>query len=313
MGWQDLLQQDNERIVLPWTGGRELRSADRTWTVTGGLPREMGWYEFHLKGRNAKWVKADPSPATDGTLKDPVKGYLVGDRLVQDGVHANINTNNIIALSERVFLIDPGLDRFVRIMAGRVFEDGPLIYQGLDMPQGTEESVLTAFLDEKTAVGDIPGVPPALDAAFRMEVWQRAEAKRIRAELEAARRAEEERLAREARREKLVEQLGDARGRREMALVDFEQAARAALTVGGAAYLDHRTVNRNEMVVRFRFLNRRFTCTCDPRTLRIIDSGICLTDNDTGEKGDTLFTLESLPAVIAEADRDGVLVVFRYD
>jgi hypothetical protein len=46
--------------------------------------------------------------------------------------------------------------------------------------------------------------------------------------------------------------------------------------------------------------------------LRIVDSGICLIDHDTGERGDTLFTLESLPAVIKEAIDDGKLVIFRH-
>jgi hypothetical protein len=46
-------------------------------------------------------------------------------------------------------------------------------------------------------------------------------------------------------------------------------------------------------------------------TLRIIDSGICLIDHATDERGDTYFTLESLPAVIAQAIREGHLVIFR--
>ena len=46
--------------------------------------------------------------------------------------------------------------------------------------------------------------------------------------------------------------------------------------------------------------------------MRIIDSGICLQDHNTGEKGDTYFTLESLPAVIRQADREGKLVVYRH-
>ena len=71
-------------------------------------------------------------------------------------------------------------------------------------------------------------------------------------------------------------------------------------------------------MVQFRHLNRRFECTCDRHTLRIIDSGICLTahyDDDhfeEGTKGDTFFTLETLPNVIAEAERLGKLVVFRH-
>ena len=49
-----------------------------------------------------------------------------------------------------------------------------------------------------------------------------------------------------------------------------------------------------------------------------VDAGICLTahyddpDFESGTRGDTLFTLESLPPVIREANGDGVLVVFRH-
>jgi hypothetical protein len=312
MSWRDLLQAENERVVLPWLGGRSLRSRTRTWTIEGRLPPEFGLYSFKINGRTAR-VEAESAEARDALFPSLIRGFLVGDRLILDDVRVDPDPKKIVALSEPVFLLDPGLDRFVRITAGRIFEDGPLIFNGPDMPQGTEEPVLTAFLDEKETVDDIPGVPPALDAAFRMEVWQRAETKRRREEAEAARRAEEARRALEERRAALVEQLGDARGRREMAVHDFEAGAKAALAVGGATYLDHRASPRkHEMVVRFRFLNRRFECTCDARTLRIIDSGICLIDHDTGEKGDTRFTLESLPPVIAEAERGHKLVVFRH-
>ena len=46
--------------------------------------------------------------------------------------------------------------------------------------------------------------------------------------------------------------------------------------------------------------------------LRIIDAGICLIDHDTNEKGDTFFTLESLPAVVQQAQRERRLVIFRH-
>jgi hypothetical protein len=66
------------------------------------------------------------------------------------------------------------------------------------------------------------------------------------------------------------------------------------------------------MVVSFRLNRRQYQCTCHPVTLRIIDSGICLTDHDTGVKGDTRFTLESLPGVIRQATGQDRLVRFRH-
>jgi hypothetical protein len=45
--------------------------------------------------------------------------------------------------------------------------------------------------------------------------------------------------------------------------------------------------------------------------MHIVDAGICL-DDHRGTKGDTRFTLESLPAVVGEAIRGGKLVVWRH-
>ena len=303
--------------MLPWTGGRTLRGYDRVWTIEGRTPNEMGWYRFSLNGRKAKLVGTSLSD-TDrvGWI---LRGYLVGDRIVPDGIRVDPDPLKIIPSSERVLLIEDGLDRFVRISAGRIYEGGPLVYVQQEMPLGAEDEVLSAFLDQKTSVDVVSGVPPALDAAFRMETWQRVEAERRRLEEAARRQAEEEQRQREENRRKLVEQLGDGAGRRAMARVDFSQAARAALAVGGAEYLDHkRATQRGEMTVRFRLLNRRFECTCNENSLRIIDAGICLTapyddeEFEQGTKGDTWLSLESLPGVILEADREGKLVVFRH-
>ena len=246
-------------------------------------------------------------------LKAPVRGYLVGDRIVPDHIRVDPQPSVILKYAEKVHLIEEGLDRFCRICAGRTWDYGPLIYGGQDFPMGPEPEVLDAFLDQKDSVQEVKGVCTALDAAFRMETWRREEAERVRQEIERIRREEEERLAKEARRKELVERLGDGAARREMAAVDFNEAARAALVVGGATLLDVRNGARpGEKVVRYRLDNRRFECICNAATLRIIDAGVCLTDHETGVKGDTRFTLESLPAVIRQADREGVLVVFRH-
>jgi len=311
MGWRDLLQTEDERVTAPWVGGRSLRTFDRTWRITGRLPREHGWYTFKLKNREA--VLESPSEAPMGALRGFVRGYLVGDRIVPDGVRVPEEASKLVEHSERVYLLERGLDRFVRVSAGRFYEEGPLIYDSQDFPLGPEDEVLAAFEEGKPTVNSVAGVAPALDTAFRFETWRRVEAERIRREEQERREREERERAEAERRERIREQLGDAQGRREMALIDFGEAARAALRAGGAEYLDHRdSYNRNEMVVRFRLEGRRFECTCDSRTLRIIEAGVCLTDERTGERGDNRFTLESLPVVIRQAEREGVLVVFRH-
>lgn len=311
MGWRDLLAKDNETVSLPWLGGRELRARSQVWTIEGKLPRDHGWYTFKLVGRKA----TDPAPTEvqSDQFQEVVVGYLVGDRVVKDGVRVEPDLASIAKHSERVHLLEPGLDRFSRVSAGRVYDGGPLVFRGLEMPLGPEEAVVSAFLDEKASVDDIKGVAPALDAAFRMEIWQRAEAEKRRLELERLRKEEEERRAKEERRKELVRKLGDGASRRELAQHDFPTAARAALAMANAEFLDHRPNgrNKNEYAVKFRFDGRRFECICD-HTLRIVDAGICLIDHDTDEKGDTLFTLESLPAVIRQATREGRLVIFRH-
>jgi len=311
MGWKDLLQKADETLVFPWIGGRILRRESRTWVLDGPSPNEHGWCIFALEGRRARlFGRTDPVPEA---LNRVTQGYLVGDRLIPDGIWVNSNPAKIIDFSERVWLVEPGLDRFVRVSAGRTHEGGPLVYKSQEMPFGPENDVLSAYLDQKVSVEDVPGVSPALDAAFRMELWQRAEIERRRIEAERRRREEEEHRAKEELRQQLVKQLGDGAGRREMARVDFAEAAKAALAIGGAVFVDHRqSPQRNEMTVRYRLDGRRFECTCDARTMQIIDAGVCLTDHDTGERGDAFFTLESLPAVIREAERLGVLHVFRH-
>lgn len=322
MSWRDLLAERDESRIFPWLGpgslgGRSLRLGERTWSIAGPCPVEEGWYQFSCGGnRRSRLVgPADPTPEV---LRCMVTGYLVGDHLVLDGARVELDPTRVAMGTERVHLIEPGLDRFVRVSAGRLFEGGPLIYRWREFPSGIEEAVMEAYLDEKESLDAIKGVTPALEASFRMEVHQRTEARKRRAEVERQHREEEARRAAEERRQELVRKLGDGAGRRQMAGVDFAEAARAALAVGGAVYLDHRrAVERNEMVVRFRLGTRRFECTCD-ETLQVIDSGICLTAHDddqgfeAGTKGDRFFTLESLPSVIEEAIREGKLVVYRH-
>jgi hypothetical protein len=310
MSWMDLLQTGEETVTFPWVGGRSIRSEQRTWMIDGKLPPEYGWYTFKINARKAS-LQA-PAGGVQDQLKQVVHGFLVGDRIVSDNMIVDPDPKNIVNGSEQVFLLEDGLDRFARVSAGRMFEDGPLIFKSQEFPLGPEDDVLKAFLDKAKSVDGVKGVTPALDAAFRMEVFQRAEADKRRAELEKFRREEEERRAKEERRKLLVQKLGDAVGRREMAAVDFETAAKHALAIGNAEYLDHRKATRKgEFVVRFRVDKRRFECVCDVR-LHIIDSGICLVDHATGEKGDGRFHLESLPSVIREAERKRKLVVYRH-
>ena len=300
MGWRDLLEHPHDSMVLPWLGGRSLRSASQTWTLDGHFPTEHGWYKFTTHGRLAR-VVARVVPHLN-LLSGLTTGYLVGDHVVAEPSGKR----------ERVWLLEDTLDRFERVQAGRVHEGGPLVFHSLAMPLGPEDEVLQAYLDRFPVVDHIKGVTPALNDAFRLEVQHREEAERRRAELERRRIAEEQRRAQEAKREELLKTLGDGAGRRRMAAVDFAAAASVALAVGGAELLDERKRGAHERVVRYRLDGQRFECVCDARTMQIVDAGICLTDHDTEEKGDTYFTLESLPAVVRQAINEQKLVVYRH-
>jgi hypothetical protein len=309
VGWRDLLTKGDEKITLPWLGENVLRASSRHWSIVGKRPPEHGWYTFKLEGRTVRFAgKADAQPEL---LVDVMRGYLVGDRVVADDARCDPDPKRIVEFSEPVHLLEESLDRFARVRAGRIYKDGPLVYYGMEMPLGPEDAVMQVFLDQKTSVSDVKGVSPALDAAFRMELWQRIEAERRRVELERIRKEEEEQRLKEERRQALVKKLGDGEGRREMAKVDFPRAARAALQVAGAEFLDAKSVRRNEWAVKYRLDGARYECICDEK-LGIIDSGICLVDHATGEKGDTYFTLESLPAVLRQANRERRLVVYRH-
>lgn len=298
MGWQDLLQRDDEYITHPWVGG-PVRHGQRDFHLNHA-PREHGWYRSKVRGQ-----KLYPDgPAEPQVLGYRTVGYLVGTLLVPDAGGE----------AEHVHLIEPGLDRFARIAAGRAYEGGPLIFQQQEFPNEADIFALNFYLDhrddEKAPEPKIKGAAPALYQAIHMEWFQRAEARRRRAEIEKHIREQEEARQREERRQGLIRQLGDGAGRRQMAQVDFETAAKAALAVGSAEFLDHRAAGRtNEMAVRFRLDGRRFECTCNALTLQIIDAGVCLRGGSV--VGDTLFTLESLPGVIREAIHRGVLHVFR--
>lgn len=323
MGWQDLLQDAPQERVLPWVGGRRLVDRDRTFALEGKLPKEHGWHRFQIGGtRRASWAgPADPDPCFDEGRSTEL-GYLVGDRLIPDGAAVGLDPAKLIEQTLKVHLVDRGLERFSRGLVARD-PGGPWIFVRQEFPLGPEHEVQAAFVDGRPDTSGIRDVSPALELGFRFCVWQREEvvrrreeAERRRLEAEAA-AAEAERLAALAvRNREQAERLAAYRAaaRRGRGAGDrFGRAAAAALQVSGAELLDHRPgYNRGEQIVQFRFRHRRFECVVDAGSLRIIDSGICLIDHATGVRGDTRFTLESLPAVIDQAIREDRLVIFRH-
>lgn len=312
--WTELLSSPSER-ALPWTGGREVHGVDRSWSIAGPLPAELGWHRFAVGGsRRARWLgPGEPDPAFE-PARGLVRGYLVGDRLVADGVAVHPDVHRVFDQSERVWLAEPGAERFCRARAVRG-RDGRLIWLGEEFPLGPEPLVAEAFQDRLESVDHVPGVTPALDLAFRWVTWRRLLADEQRAELAELARLEQEEEARrvaEAERQAEVQaQLAAWARQRERHQDRLEDRARAALAVSGAELLDLRPLRGEEVAVLLRFRRQRLECVVHARTLRVIDSGICLQDHRTGVRGDDRFTLESLPAVIGQAMDEGRLVVYR--
>lgn len=310
MGWLDLLAPETHEIILPWIEGAKVHSQDRTWTIKGKRPREHGWYRFKVSGGRAATLlgEAETETIPDGWGKE-VSGYLAGDRFIDDEARVDPDPEKLVEQTEPIYCVERGLARFTRVQA---FRDrvGRLVYTGILFPLGPEDDVTCAYQDRAPSVAEIKDVTPALDATFWWESWQRelAEERRREAERRAA-EAEAQRVEQE-RLEEARKSIGTGAGRRALAHRDFRAAAEAALQVSGAELLDVLDGNHaGEKAVQYRFRGRRLECVVDLQ-LRILESGVCLGHGD--EKGDRLFTLESLPAVVNEAMDAGILVVYRH-
>lgn len=305
MDWREYIEED-AHLVMPWLGGRRIHREGRSWRVVEEPP-EYGWYSWVVRGREARCeapCDQDPTYQYDAWARKMVHGYLIGNRLVPDNTEWAASEEKLPEHTIPVFLVEPGLDRFTRASVELV--DCHFVFREVIFPLGPEDDAREAFVDRRYTLGHIADVTPALDLAFRFACLQRRLLEERRAELTRIR--EEER-----RNEELARNIGTSLGRRMHTAHNFEEAARGALYVSGAELLDVREGRRKlEAVVQFRLQGRRYECVVERDNLRVVDSGICLTDERTGERGDSYFTLESLPGVILQAARENRLVIYRH-
>lgn len=302
MTWRSLLSRGSDlELILPWYGRREVHSEDRTWVIQGVLPPTHGWHLFLCKqNRYCVWREEAIAPLRWGKS---LHGYLVGGRFISPRARAELDPRKLIDQTEPVELAPDYLDW---LTGCRVYRDrgGSLVYVEMEMLPLVAYDILSAMAAKKD-IGELKGVTPALELAF---LWWSREKK---LQEERRRQLQLEREREEQRHEFLAGWKG-AQERRKLAETDFGLAAEEALKISGAELLDTRRSSvPNEMVVQYRIRNRMFECVVDKNTLAVIDAGICLTDESTGEKGDSLLTLESLPGVTCEAIDAGRLVVWR--
>lgn len=307
MAWQDLVKKPSV-FVAPWIGTQRLLNAvGQSWKIEGSLPESLGWYSFFAEGRKARVIR--PAEPDRTFFRNRSEGYLVGDRFVSVQATADMLSPIVEPQGARIYLIPPGLERFTRVIVGELGLLGPQIYIEPSMTSDAGQKVAEAYEERLSNLLGIKGVTPALEAAWHLECHLRDQAELARIEIRRRRVLEEE-------RERLAHAIGTSEGRRALAAIDFAEAAKAALALRGATYLDHRIYRPGELAVRFRLTlgsdPRRFECICQARTLQIIEAGICLVDSATGRRGDSLFTLETLPAVIQQAWSTHVLVVTRH-
>jgi len=318
VAWEDLLADNLDLRVLPWTGGRKVADLGRAWKIRGALPPEHGWYEFEVSGGQRATLRGPGEPDLDRFEQGHplTRGYLVGNRLIPDDARVDPDPARLVQQTVPVFLVEPGLERFTRALTARA-GTGALVFLRQEFPEGPEVEVQEAYQDRMDSVAHVADVTPALDLAFRWITHQRwlGEERVRQQELRRQQRHEEEQRAREEAELELqiLQAQGNGLGRRQLAVRDFEAAARAALAISGAELLDCRdSYNRGEMVVQYRFRQHRLECVVDRYTLRVSDAGVCLEDHETGEKGDNYLTLESLPPVVGQAIDENRLVVWRH-
>jgi hypothetical protein len=309
-----------ESLVLPYFGGAFVDAPNRRLRAARKESLRPGWWRFEVSGRQATPSDEPAEPDLDALARLPgVRGHLLGDRLVREG-----------AIAEQVhFLPADEPMRFSPIRARR-WPTGPLVFESTEFETEAEEIARRAFEDGKSLGGEraIPatlraafGYAIALDVARRRgvevspaeligSVLELSEAQEGRALaeglIERIVRAREEHDRAAAERRRVAEAREAARHVPAHTEAEIEARCDAALRSAGANLVDLRRLDGGLAEVTYRFMGERFLTIVDRRSLQVIDAGICLAGHDD------LVTLESLPAVLRQAIREGRLVIARH-
>lgn len=288
-----------DSTTYPWTGQGIIRSSGRTLRLVGKRPPSHGWHTFTLTGRKeTSWTgSSDLDPESFFSKKLLSDGFLVEGFFVREDARGVFRPD---VAPDPIYLVEMGLDLFSKVRAG-TWEDGRLIFVSSGFPHPAADEVRDVYHRQGDLKG-ISGVPSGLTLAFKLACHLREEEKRKVEEEEKRAKVAAERAAIDA-----------IRARRTTAMVDFRKVVVVALAESESVLVSIRdSYVPEEAVVRFVCDGDTYECVVKRNNLQVVDSGICLTDHDTGRKDDALLTLESLPSVIREAKREGLLVVYRH-
>ena len=302
-----------EELVLPYFGGTRVDAKDRHYRIVGDW--QPGWWRLAIKKREARPARPAEPEAIDHL--PAVRGHYAGGWLFSSGR----GIHRIALPSEN----EP--DPFAPCI-GRRWYGGEILMDTIEFEDDAETAARMA-LEEGESISGIKGISPGLRAAFGYAVAMAAAAEKsthlsarevASSVIEIAeggkavaleiidrilvQRARQDRLNQERMRER---RLTEAARSAVVQSSSVDPIARAdhALQAAGARML--RAQGRNRMLeVVFRYMGERFIATVDRQTLRVIDSGICLSGADRD------LNLKSLPSAIKEAIETGALHITRH-
>jgi hypothetical protein len=295
--------------VLPYLGGPTVASETRRLRVRERVA--MGWWAFEVEGR---WARAmERAERTELGGLEGVRGPMVGGWLFVRGDEA-----------VRVHLMPEEELEVLAPVGARKWHGGDWLFEETMFEGEVEGAMRERLMEDRAELDGIAEVTPALRAAYGYAVvLRRARAIGLGVSpLELVGRVHEvttgetsvEGLLEEIEARRFMMEPGSTHrraagmgaalraGRRGPAgEEDFEWRAAAVLEAAGATLLSTRVMQEGVSEVRFRYLGEQFVTIVEARTLHVYDAGICL----SGE--DEVLGLDSLPSVIHEAMRRGVL------
>jgi hypothetical protein len=252
-------------------------------------------------------VPVKPAPPPDLSDRPAVRGHWAEGWIFADG-----------RASWRVALPPDDEPAPLARVSGRRWHSGDVVFDAADFEDDAEVAARDA-LEQGRALGDVRGVVPSLRAAFGFALLAAVsreldipvsplEARpSILAIAEGGRDVAIALLRRLAQERKEHAVVLSARAARPVRRASGDPAARAdaALEAAGARMLGCRRTG-DTIEVTFEVDGTRIIAVCDPGSLHVYDSGVCL------DGADEELTLDSLPSVIREAIETDALNITRH-